>query len=139
MKGGTGIAMAVSRPKFPRSRSKTVDSPPDPAADTPCDTIERSEHGNARREAFMSVERNFTKERLTAFLGAMASSGNVSMALAVSNVARATASTRRSTDQVFARGWLEAMEEATDASEGRGEAPRGRGRARTDRLRRQAG
>lgn len=65
----------------------------------------------------MSAQRSFTRERQTAFLGALASSGNVSMALAVSNVPRATAYTRRNTDAVFARGWTEAMEEATDTLE----------------------
>jgi hypothetical protein len=65
----------------------------------------------------MAAQRGFTRERRIAFLRALASSGNVSSALAMANVPRATAYTRRSTDPAFARCWAEAMEEATDALE----------------------
>jgi hypothetical protein len=48
----------------------------------------------------------FTRERRDVFLRALASTGNVSAAVTVA-----------STDQTFAQGWAEAMEEATDVLE----------------------
>jgi hypothetical protein len=59
----------------------------------------------------------FTRERRDVFLRALASTGNVSAAVTVANIARQTAYERRSTDQTFAQGWAEAMEEATDVLE----------------------